>query len=149
MIKYIKKFINKLKKKKMKIGDKVTFKKHASKAASGFNYRENDELIITSLLGQINGEKWNIRNTTTGGVGWAYEYELHPLVITKEDFEKQKVELQNSINELNMKLSWMDENGVGEFNEDEFKVFKTLTLLDDDSISKVEKSKLIAQLIKN
>jgi hypothetical protein len=42
----------------------------------------------------------------------------------------------------------MTETGSDEFSEDEFKVYQTLKLLEDEKLSRLEKSKLIAELIK-
>ena len=50
--------------------------------------------------------------------------------------------------ELQSKIDWMDEVGVSEFDEDEYKVWKTLTLLEDGSVSKLIKMREIANLIK-
>jgi hypothetical protein len=42
----------------------------------------------------------------------------------------------------------MKETGSDDFIEDEFKVYQTLKLLDNGKLSMIEKSKLIAELIK-
>ena len=49
---------------------------------------------------------------------------------------------------LRSKIKFMQENKLDVYDEDTFKVYYTLNLLDNDKLSKIEKSKLISQLIK-
>ena len=52
------------------------------------------------------------------------------------------------INETNEKLSFMEETGSELFEENEFKAYRTLTIIEQGSMSKIEKAKAIAALIK-
>ena len=92
-------------------------------------------------------------NLSTGA--WCYFDELvlvSPITITEleeeiVDKKKQILGLEKSIIEDNLKIKFMKENNIEEFSEDEFKVYKTLELLDNKKLSKIEKAKLISSLI--
>ena len=55
---------------------------------------------------------------------------------------------QNFINETKEKISFMEETGSGLFNENEFKAYRTLSIIEQGNMSKIEKAKAIAALIK-
>jgi hypothetical protein len=84
-----------------------------------------------------------------------YDYELVLGPYNKEAIEEQiteinekKAELDTEIGDLESKIEWMETVGVTEFDEDEYKVWKTLSLLEDNSVGKIEKMKEIAKMIK-
>lgn len=83
-----------------------------------------------------------------------YISEVEIYSITREEIEKEIEEikketskLQIKIEEEKSKLQFMVENNIEEFDETQFKVYKTLSTLEDKSLSPMEKSKLIASLI--
>ena len=90
---------------------------------------------------------WSITTSTGGNAGWIYDSEIAG-GITKEEIQKEIETLECQINDEKLKLSWMEEVGTEEYDEDQFKVYKTLKLLEDGETSLVEKSKLIAELIR-
>lgn len=125
---------------------KITRKKSAQKNQNGQMYQgvitECDATI--SQMGYYVGNQYNF-----------YEYELEVGPYNKEAIQKQidsvnekKSELDKEITDLNAKMEWMDAVGVDEFDEDEYKVYKTLSLLEDNNVGKVEKMREIAKLIK-
>ena len=61
----------------------------------------------------------------------------------KAEMEKQSA----LIAELNSKLKYMDEVGSDTFDENEFKAYQTLTIIEKGNLSKLEKAKAIAQLL--
>jgi hypothetical protein len=135
---------------KYKIGDKVKLKKTPKcKVPSNNNYiGVKGYFTIQSYQepsGSIVTPGYYINN---GGAscGFVYEYEIGEE--TKEDILKQLESLQSDIDCLKSKLEWMDEVGVYEYDEDEFKVYGTLKTLQDDDLSLKDKTKLIASLIK-
>jgi hypothetical protein len=72
----------------------------------------------------------------------------------KEQFEEQieKAEAkiaatQAFIAEIKMKIEFMTEIKSEDFDENEFKAYQTLTLIENTSMSKLEKAKAIASLI--
>jgi predicted nucleic acid-binding Zn-ribbon protein len=84
-----------------------------------------------------------------------YDYELVLGPYSKEAIEKEiaeineeKAKLDTEIGDLESKIQWMEEVGVTEFDEDEYKVWKTLSILEDDSVGKLVKMKEIAKMIK-
>ena len=76
-----------------------------------------------------------------------YPNELEICPETREEIGKTISELQIQIDEENSKLQFMKENNIEEFDETQYKVFKTLSTLEDKNLSAMEKSKLIASLI--
>lgn len=51
------------------------------------------------------------------------------------------------IDELNAKLKYMDEVGSDTFDENEFKAYQTLTIIEKGNLSKIDKARAIAQLL--
>ena len=51
------------------------------------------------------------------------------------------------IEETKLKIEFMEETNSEEFSENEFKAYQTLTLIENTSMSKLDKAKAIAQLI--
>jgi hypothetical protein len=80
--------------------------------------------------------------------GWVYEYEIIGLTTNREDLITKAKNLRSSLEKVEFKIDWMTENNIDDFDEDEFNVFETISLLENESITKLEKSKLIAKLIK-
>ncbi len=80
--------------------------------------------------------------------GWAYEWEMEGYKLGIEELEKELSEAQTKLDNIQFKIDWMKETGSDDFIEDEFKVYQTLKLLDNGKLSMIEKSKLIAELIK-
>lgn len=79
--------------------------------------------------------------------GWVYDYEIDSL-ITIEELEAEKEIAKASVEALQTKIDWLNESGNLEFDEEEFKVYSTLKLLEKTDLTITEKSKLIAELIK-
>lgn len=77
-----------------------------------------------------------------------YMTEIENTSFTKEDIRKDILLLEEKISELKSKEQFIIDNNLEEFDETQYKVFKTLQTLDNEKISDVEKSKLIAELIK-
>jgi len=74
--------------------------------------------------------------------------------VTKEDIlkniegiQEQIIELENEIISEELKITFLKETRSKTYNENEFKAFKTLSLMEDDSLSKIQKAQLIAKLI--
>ena len=63
---------------------------------------------------------------------------------------KEKIQATNAfIAETESKIKFMDETGVEDFDENEFKAYHTLLIIDKSNMSIVEKAKAIAKLISN
>jgi hypothetical protein len=68
----------------------------------------------------------------------------------REQIEKAEAKIaatQAFIAEINMKMLFMSEVNSDEFDENEFKAYQTLTLIENTSMSKLEKARAIASLI--
>jgi hypothetical protein len=63
--------------------------------------------------------------------------------------DKEILSLSSQIDELKVKKQFMIDNNVAEFDETQYKVFKTLSTIDNKDLSSLDKSKLIAELIKS
>lgn len=78
--------------------------------------------------------------------------------LTEEDIKNQIKTLQAAkkkaakdydaqIADYNAKLDYLKESGSLEFDETEFKAYRTLQLVENEELSKIEKARLIASLI--
>ena len=68
----------------------------------------------------------------------------------QEQIEKAKENIartQSFIAETEAKIAFLKEIGSDEFDENEFKAFHTLTIIEQGNMSKIEKAKAIAALI--
>jgi hypothetical protein len=124
---------------KFKNGDKVKIVSNAS----GTNLPIGT--VLTILGPQGNGyyrtqeyPQWNFP------VG---DLELVPCTFTKESVDKEIAGLQAQIDALNAKLAFLDETGQEEGCEREFKVYQTLSLVEDGNLTKQQKAKAIASLL--
>lgn len=73
---------------------------------------------------------------------------LDNLIYTKEDIEKQVKEFEALAQTARERLTWMEETESDEYDEDEFKVWQVLSTLDEKKLSKIDKARAIAKLVK-
>lgn len=66
----------------------------------------------------------------------------------REVIMKELDELNTKAKELQSRLDWMDETGAEEYDATEHKVWSVMNAVEDDSLSKLDKVKLIAKLVK-
>lgn len=121
-----------------------------------------DIIVATGNQGYANytiGEKYRVKEThgeslkaeTLDGSwmgNWLLRCDARVVGITREDYQKDIDEYQAKIDEAKAIVAWMDEAGVTEFDEDEFKVWQALSTIENDSMSKMNKVKAIAALLK-
>jgi len=62
--------------------------------------------------------------------------------------EKELIKIKDKIDDLKLKIKFIKDNNLKEFDENEFKVYCVLQELKTNS-SDIEKSKIIAKLINN
>jgi hypothetical protein len=138
------------KKSKTMIGKKVKLVMNPSNKSSSANTNRNDGKEYTVISQYTNGNKtWMIRRVDDGlDSGWVYEWEMEGNKIGMKELEQELSEAQTKLDNIQFKIDWIKETGSEEFNEDEFKVYQTLKLLENGELSMLEKSKLIAELIK-
>jgi len=147
MKQFFKQLFNKKQKTKIMIGKKVKLVNGPSNKQSSSNGDIGDgkEHTITSPYGHE--KPWNKAWLLSSG-GWAYEWEMEGFKVGMKELEQELSEAQTELDNIQFKIDWIKETGSEEFNEDEFKVYQTLKLLENGKLSMIEKSKLIAELIK-
>jgi len=144
---------SKVKKNKVMIGKKVRLVRSISECRSSSSNKyigSCDEFIITGPIdgNHIMGPAWYIKNTNGHLAGWAYEWEMEEVSCSKVVFEEKMEKLKSEMEELQRKIDFLNETGNEQFDEEEYKVYSTLKLFQNDKLTDVEKSKLIAKLIK-
>ena len=103
-----------------------------------------EEFII---IDSFECNKHHIKELCGTHAGWVYDYEIDSPV-TVEELEAEKEIAKASVEALQTKIDWLTETGNTEFDEEEYKVYATLKLLEKTDLTIGEKSKLIAGLIK-
>jgi hypothetical protein len=75
--------------------------------------------------------------------------------ITLKDFEKRVEELESEIRVCQAKVKWMKQNGVKEYDEQQFKIWTTMQIVKEDTMQivkeekdEIKAAKLIAELFK-
>jgi hypothetical protein len=149
MKQYFKQLFNKKQKTKIMIGKKVKLVKNPSNKPDSKNTNRGNGMEFTVESQHSLPEKsWYINDACGKSAGWAYEWEMEVYNLGLKELEQELSEVQTNLDNIQLKINWMKETGSEEFNEDEFKVYQTLKLLDNGKLSMIEKSKLIAELIK-
>lgn len=82
-----------------------------------------------------------------GNGSWFYLTDVKILDTSKDDIAKNIDKLKSEIAIAENQLKFMDDNGLENYDEDQFKVYQTLTTLEDATLSKMDKAKMIADLI--
>jgi hypothetical protein len=133
-------------KKKAQVGDIVLVKKNSNSHnyTIGTKYRVVDATLTgsgmmyqaESLDGNWRGN--NLRSSDTEFV----------TTVNVEYFQKQVEEHRKQMEEAQSIIDWMNETGATEYDETEHKVWSVLNAVENDSLSKMERVKIIASLIK-
>jgi len=76
-----------------------------------------------------------------------YLTEIKVISFSKTEIETKITELEQLIKIEQDKLIFINENKLNEFDINQYKIFQTLKTLEENNISNIEKSKLIAKLI--
>lgn len=67
----------------------------------------------------------------------------------KADSVQSKIQkLESELAELEAKMKWMADTGADNFDEDQYRVWQALSTIEDAGMSKLEKVKVIAALLK-
>ncbi len=80
--------------------------------------------------------------------GFVYGCELKLVAETKEELTNIVNEAKLTISEAEAKLKFMEDTDSDVYDENTFKAFNVLKLVDNKKLSNIEKAKLIAELIK-
>lgn len=132
-----------MKKHNVKVGQLVKVKgnTNSNNYEIGETYRviqmgaSSNTVIAESLDGEWAGNNLSIHDIETA-------------ICTKDYFEDKIKSLQNEIDDCKSILTWMNENDKAEYDANEHKVWKALSTIEDNNISKMDKVKLIASLLK-
>jgi len=128
--------------KKVKVGDvvRVTGNSNSNNYAVGHKYR----VIDIGGNGSVRAE--SLDETFVGNNLAAVDFIV--IGLDKNYFEEQITHYKSEIQKAETIIAWMKETGNEEFNDQEFKIWEALTAFESDSLSKTEKVKLIAKIIK-
>jgi hypothetical protein len=132
-------------------------------SVGGHNYGEVGTTFIISAFNIPVGSKTNYTSANAlkrGGNN--IPFSSFSLILEKtpkeiedkiKDLEKEKKSIvkkfDEQVKECKSKLRFLKENKLEIFDEDEFKSFQALELLENGDLTIMEKSKILAQLIKN
>lgn len=132
-------------KKKAQVGDIVLVKKNSNSHnyTIGTKYRVVDATVTGSgVMYQAESLDGNWRGNNLRGS----DTEL--CAPTIDAFEKQVEDYRKQMEQAQSIVDWMKETGATEYNETEHKVWSVLNAVENDSLSKMERVKIIASLIK-
>ena len=93
-------------------------------------------------------EAWWIKGMSDINCGWAYIWEMEEVSSSKVVLKESMEQLKSEMEELQRKIDFLNETGNEQFDAEEYKVYSTLKLFQNEKLTDVEKSKLIAKLIK-
>lgn len=126
---------------KLKLGSKVRILRNSRGIAEGTTG------YITSIPGRYTTNSYVSVADETGYIWSLIVRELELIPMTREEIGKEMDKLKVEIDDLQLKIDYMDQAGEDEYDENEFKVWKTLHTLDNKKLSEKEKIKIIAGLI--
>lgn len=141
---------------KFKAGDRVQLRGNIPVSTLKFyGLKEGDEgVVVNGHYGSYNVDIYTPSQDRSQRLTFDTRY-LEAIKITSREkieskIESIKAEMEKQsalITELNSKLKYMDEIGSDTFNENEFKAYQTLTIIEKGNLSKLEKARAIAQLL--
>ena len=141
---------------KFKVGDKVQLKGGiASSLLATYGLEIGDEgIVINQSYGYYTVEIYCRAYSKPQKLSFEVRYLELVKVTSREKIEariesirKEIVEKSTLISELQDKIKYMDEVGSDIFDENEFKAYQTLTIIEKGNLSKIDKARAIAQLL--
>jgi hypothetical protein len=85
-------------------------------------------------------------NNTVGNNLYFDDYELTGS--DRKYYNAQIAELESKIENTKSIIAWMDETRAKEYNENEYRVWKALTAMEDSNMSKLDRMRTIVALLK-
>ena len=135
-----------VKKKVASVGDIVLVKRNSNSHnySIGTKYRvidvkPNGVGVMYQAEDPVNG--WRGNNLRSSDTELCVALTIDAFEAQVEDYRKQMEEAQSIVD-------WMKETGATEYNETEHKVWSVLNAVENESLSKMERVKIIASLIK-
>ena len=141
--------------KKFKTGDKVQLKNIPQNTLDHYGLKSGDEgVVVTQSNGYYNIDIYIPKQERVQRLLFEVRYLDHVKSSSREKIEakiatlKQEIADKNVlIDELSNKIKYMDETGTDTFDENEFKVYQTLTIIEKGNLSKLDKARAIAALL--
>lgn len=129
--------------------------------SGGHNYgMTGDVITLNNQRMSVSGGTGNTYNSLNHGIEGGNNLKFTQFTvltnITVKDIEDNITSLKKDISNIKeeikkeeVKIEYLKETGSEKYDENEFKVYTTLSLLEDPKLSKLEKAKLVANLIKS
>ena len=127
----------------------------------GHNYGSTGEVItLNNEKLTVSGGSGNTYNVLNNGIdgGNSLNFTRFSVLsnLTTKDIQDNIKSLKKNISDIKeeikkeeVKIEYLKETGSEKYDENEFKVYTTLSLLEDPKLSKLEKARLVANLIKS
>lgn len=126
----------------LKVGDIVM----VTVCNNGHNYTVGKTYVVVDFY---NDHVFRAKDPQTGVIGnYIRCDEVVKACTHREHFNDLLKEREDAVADIRAKLAWMDEIGTDEFDETEYKVWSIMNAVDDRSMTKIERVKLIASLVK-
>jgi ribosomal protein L21E len=141
---------------KFKNGERVQLKNNISQnTLDYYGLKPGDEGVVTKQsYGSYYIEIECPKMSKVMNVGFDVRYLDHVKSSSREKIKtrietlKQEIADKNVlIDELSNKIKYMDETGTDTFDENEFKAYQTLTIIEKGNLSKLDKARAIAALL--
>lgn len=134
-----------VKKKVGSVGDIVLIKRNSN----SHNYTVGKKYRIVEVEPKGSYTVYMAEDLKTGQVGNNLRSTDTELVgLTIDSFEQQVEDYRKQMEEAQSIVDWMKETGSTEYNETEHRVWYVLNAVENDTLSKMEKVKIIASLVK-
>ena len=141
---------------KFKTGDKVQIKNNISQnTLNVYGLKVGDEgVVVNQSYGYYNIDIYTPKQERIQRLSFEVRY-LEPVKTSSREKIEAKIETLKQeiadknilINDLAGRIKYMDETGTDTFDENEFKAYQTLTIIEKGNLSKLDKAKAIAALL--
>lgn len=120
---------------------------------AGHNYPIGSRITITGVHNISNLVTCTVRTAESSYSFYLDDFEISGQTIEElekdiVDYEKSIKEFQLDIENIKSKISFMKKNEIKEFDENQFKAYYTLELLDNKKLNNIQRAQAIAKLIK-
>lgn len=114
---------------------------------SSHNYQIGNTYRVKSVsIDGTSAQATSLDNKWTGNSLSPEDWEITGLI--RDHFAREIANAKQEIKHLESILAWMDETGAHEYDPNEHRVWTALTALENKKLTKVEKMKAIAELLK-
>jgi hypothetical protein len=140
---------------KFKNGERVQIKNLPQSTLDHYGLKEGDEGVVQyQSYGTYTIEIYTPKQERSQKLNFDVRHLEHVKASSREKIEakiatlKQEIADKNIlINDLAGRIKYMDETGTDTFDENEFKAYQTLTIIEKGNLSKLDKAKAIAALL--